>query len=248
MIRIEKPAQAPKILQERGRRETQSICDAYNSGKRDFNFKSDIYAAKSVKNKLKKIQHDKCCFCESKISHNAYGDVEHFRPKGGYRQEENDPLTQPGYYWLAYEWTNLFLSCQLCNQRFKRNLFPLEKSGNRAINHEHDISLEDPLFIDPSLLNPEEYISFRKEIPYAIDGNSRGAETIKVLGLDRRKLNEQRWEKFDIASQLYFIAMNSDSSEDRKKAQKWINKQTRDSAEYAAMIRAAIESGFILDE
>ena len=61
-------------------------------------------------------------FCESKVSHIAYGDVEHFRPKAGYRQRPEDPLVQPGYYWLAYEWSNLLFCCQLCNQRFKATI------------------------------------------------------------------------------------------------------------------------------
>jgi hypothetical protein len=48
-----------------------------------------------------------------------------FRPKGGWVQNDGDALTQPGYYWLAYEWSNLLISCQLCNQEFKKNRFPL---------------------------------------------------------------------------------------------------------------------------
>lgn len=51
--------------------------------------------------------------------------VEHFRPKGGWRQSPGQPIEQPGYYWLAYEWSNLFLACGPCNSRHKRNLFPL---------------------------------------------------------------------------------------------------------------------------
>nr|WP_239015299.1 AAA family ATPase [Archangium violaceum] len=77
----------------------------------------------------------KCAFCESQLAHISYGDVEHFRPKAGWRQEEGGPLGRPGYYWLAYEWTNLFLACTLCNQQFKRNLFPLRTPSRRARSH-----------------------------------------------------------------------------------------------------------------
>ena len=146
------------------------------------------------------------CICESKISHVSYGDVEHFRPKGGYRQQAGDNLSQPGYYWLAYEWTNLFLCCQLCNQRHKRNLFPLEKTVSRAKNHKADLSIEEPLFINPSLLDPEDYISFRRHEPYAIDDNHIGNETIRALELDRSKLNERREKLSDLFHKLYFIA------------------------------------------
>ena len=61
---------------------------------------------------LLKAQHDKCCFCESKVTQVAYGDVEHYRPKAGYRQEHGAPLGRPGYYLLAYEWSNLMFCCQ----------------------------------------------------------------------------------------------------------------------------------------
>jgi Transposase, Mutator family len=65
----------------------------------------------------------------------SYGDVEHFRPKGGVRQDEKDKLLPVDYFWLAYEWSNLFLACQICNQRFKKNLFPLEDKNKRAKSH-----------------------------------------------------------------------------------------------------------------
>ena len=109
--------------------------DSYKSGAKAFasrDFESGIYGAKSVKQALQKAQHGKCAFCESKITHIAYGDVEHFRPKAGYRQCPKDPLVRPGYYRLAYEWSNLFFCCTLCNQRFKGNHFPLADPARRA--------------------------------------------------------------------------------------------------------------------
>ena len=127
MIKIHKPASAPKILTGRGKLATQQLCDAFDhQHSSDFDFDSSIYGAKSVKNKLKLAQNHKCGFCEAKLDHIAYGDVEHFRPKAGYRQKGNDPLQKPGYYWLAYEWDNLLFSCQICNQRYKKNLFPIK--------------------------------------------------------------------------------------------------------------------------
>lgn len=93
MIRILKPARAPAILRNRGQTTTRANETAYDlapagyqNGSEKFEFKSGIYGAKSVKNALKKAQYGKCCFCESKVQHVAYGDVEHFRPKKGYRQ------------------------------------------------------------------------------------------------------------------------------------------------------------------
>jgi len=128
LIRIVKPAVGPPILSDptkRGPKATADLKTAYDAGERDFSFNSDIYGAKSVKNKLKGVQRNKCCFCEARVAHVSHGDVEHFRPKGGFQQDEGDELIKPGYYWLAYDWSNLFLSCQICNQIHKKNLFPL---------------------------------------------------------------------------------------------------------------------------
>jgi hypothetical protein len=138
MIRIRKPRKAPEILRTKGKAKRKELCkaylaspDDYRTGKRKPEFDSGIYGSRSVKRALIKAQHGKCAFCESKITHIAYGDVEHFRPKAGVRQKASDKLQRPGYYWLAYEWRNLLLSCQLCNQRYKENLFPLELNEMR---------------------------------------------------------------------------------------------------------------------
>lgn len=84
--------------------------------------------------------------CESKIGHIGYGDVEHFRPKAGWIQNI-EQLHEPGYYWLAYEWENLLLSGQRCNQHHKKNFFPLIKPSDRALSHHADASDEQPVFI-----------------------------------------------------------------------------------------------------
>ena len=96
----------------------------------------------------------------NRVRHIGYGDVEHFRPKGGYKQRRRGPARRPGYYWLAYDWDNLFYSCQLCNQRFKRNLFPLRDGRRRARSHTHRLDKEEPLLVDPAEQDPSKYIGF----------------------------------------------------------------------------------------
>jgi hypothetical protein len=103
VIRINKPPQPPAILKKRGSQETRRICNLYDAspreygdGSRTFDFDPGLYAAKSVKNALLKAQHGKCCFCESKVTHISYRDVEHYRPKAGYRQNPDDPPGPPG--------------------------------------------------------------------------------------------------------------------------------------------------------
>ena len=84
MVRIDKSnVSVPAILNIEGVSEINSLKIKYQTGVRDFDFKSAIYGHTSIKKILKKIQSKKCCFCESKVPHIAHGDVEHFRPKGG---------------------------------------------------------------------------------------------------------------------------------------------------------------------
>lgn len=250
MIRVNKPRLAPKILRTTGKKKTQANCrsykqhsKAYDSGQKKFDFDSNVYGHKTVKTALIKAQRDKCCFCESKVTHISYGDVEHFRPKAGVRQKSGDVLERPGYYWLAYEWSNLFFSCQLCNQRFKKNLFPLLNPAKRARSHDDNLAAEKPVFIDPSE-DVEKYISFREEVIFAVDDNPRGKATIEVLGLDRVELNEMRKDLYEKLELIYEIANHVPALPESAKAKKLIDKAVLIASPYSSMIRCALNNGF----
>ena len=250
MIRIIKPKRIPQILRTNGKKKTLEHCNsyaknskAYDEGQKKFNFDSNIYGHKKVKAALIKAQHDKCCFCESKVTHISYGDVEHFRPKAGVRQKSGARLEKPGYYWLAYGWSNLFFSCQLCNQRYKENLFPLVKPGDRAKSHNDDIDIEKPVFINPTE-DAEKFISFREEVIFAIDDNPRGEATIKALGLDRDKLNDIRKDYYDKLEIIYTLANMKPPLPESHKAKDLIDKSIQSSSQYASMIRCAVNAKF----
>jgi uncharacterized protein (TIGR02646 family) len=260
MIRIHRPAAVPSVLQRRGKAARDALCaefdrapQAYKDGERTFVFKSPIYSHPTVKNPLCQSQHGKCAFCESKVKAVAHGDVEHFRPKAGYQQQATDELGKPGYYWLAYEWTNLLFACQICNQQGKKNLFPLENPEDRAICHHDDPNKEKPLLIDPTQLDPERYIGFRKEVALARNGNSIGKLTIDTLGLNRDDLREARRYHLESLKSLHdAVRLLRDVIEtlgDRAPAEMaarlaedeaLLNARKEDRAEYAAMIRCAL--------
>ncbi|HEV2148675.1 MAG TPA: hypothetical protein VGR37_14825 [Longimicrobiaceae bacterium] len=219
----------------------------YDARIRRFTFDGGIYGHQTVKRALVETQHSKCCFCESKTGMD--GDVEHFRPKAGFSQGPGEPIEGPGYYWLAYEWSNLLLACPICNQRFKRNLFPLADPAARARTHRGDPAGEDPLFIDPSRMDPEEHISFRREIPYPVDGSRYGDATIRALGLDREILNERRRDELARLEILHdLVQLDPGASPDLAvlidRARRILAQAVSDEAEFAAMARAAIRAGF----
>ena len=91
---------------------------------------------------------------------------------------------------MAYEWNNLFFSCQICNQRFKKNYFPIEDETKRAKNHTFDYLKEDHLLIHPSVDNPDDHIIFNRHVPVA--KTEKGKTSISSFGIDRPELNRIR--------------------------------------------------------
>lgn len=73
-------------------------------------FKSAYW--KTSKDQSKKESANKCAYCEANTSVVAHGDVEHFRPKSE-------------YWWLAYTYDNYLFACQICNQTYKSDNFPI---------------------------------------------------------------------------------------------------------------------------
>jgi uncharacterized protein (TIGR02646 family) len=251
VIRIVKPRTPPAILRTHGRTAARQHCEAYDRGDA-VKIRVGIYRHPSVKAALRKAQHDKCAFCESRFSHVGYGDVEHFRPKAGYKQRAADSLTTPGYYWLAYDWNNLFLSCQLCNQRFKRNLFPLDDPGSRALSHHQRrrLSSEQALLLDPAKDDPSRFLTFDAASARAVGGNRRGRTTIEVFGLNRTELIEMRGDRLDVALEmaalrgvLLDLPAEQRSPELTARLERLnarLHSFQADTAEYAAMMRAAL--------
>jgi hypothetical protein len=79
-------------------------------GQGSFGFESKSW--KPAKTALKRESGGKCAYCEAPTDVVAHGDVEHFRPKSK-------------YWWLAFCFDNYLYSCQLCNQTYKGDNFPV---------------------------------------------------------------------------------------------------------------------------
>jgi len=199
MIQVVRSGAVPGRLTTLGQPQTLLDCiafdaspDEYKTGKK-FVWKS-YYRSTNVKKRLVEIHHCKCCYCEKQFPAGIL-QVEHFRPKGGVRQTLDQTVDdRPGYYWLAYEWSNLLLSCPVCNNAtHKWTFFPLKNPTKRAWSHHYNLTQERAFFIDPSKQNPRRHIKFENEVPV---GQTRaGRITITGLGLDGPQLMEYRREK-----------------------------------------------------
>lgn len=106
---------------------------------------------KAAKEQMINETHGKCSYCEAPFSLVSYGDVEHFRPKSK-------------YWWLAYSYENFLVSCQLCNQKFKKASFPKQNRkllGPRIRRNTSDERIERLAGnIAPDPLDPDEVIDF----------------------------------------------------------------------------------------
>lgn len=161
--------------------------------------------------------HNKCAYCECEFSHNQPGDVEHFRPKAGVVDEldrrvhvTNDGREEehPGYYWLAYEWTNLLPSCAGCNRLTrdpagrligKGERFPVVRNGAAAPFYAccpGDEDNEKPVFIHPGREDPAEHVEFDAKTGLLIGKTERGQMCIDLLGLNRDALVELRRQQY----------------------------------------------------
>ncbi|MDD2900806.1 MAG: hypothetical protein PHU44_00055 [Syntrophales bacterium] len=147
--------------------------------------------------------HGKCAYCETLIVADQYGDIEHFRPARAVTDELGKPITftkghgevleHPGYYWLAYDISNLLPSCELCNRPNpkgieenvvgKHNKFPL-KQGSHATSPGNEAN-EEPLLINPIHENPENHLKVDFKT-FMFGGDDRGQCCIRIFGLNIR--------------------------------------------------------------
>ena len=172
-------------------------------------FDSNYYSHVDIRCPLWTWQSRKCCYCERWRDLMREPDVDHFRPKS-----RVDGEAGPGYWWLAYDWNNLFFSCRTCNQAFKKAAFPLEAGGVRA-GPGGDLVRERPTLPDLEREDPETLIGYYwvqdpepLAKPVGLDRAGRGDRIIAVLGLNRDELNVERGQLIGpILAQVYALRL-----------------------------------------
>jgi uncharacterized protein (TIGR02646 family) len=205
-----------------------------------------IYKATAVKKALAKCQYGKCCYCETQFRvPYSYPHVEHWRPKSSSRQRRNDKSEWPGYYWLAYEWENLLLSCAFCNSVNKSDIFPLRNPAARAKNHRMSVQAERPSILKPDgAVDPRSHIKF--ELDEVIGLTPLGRKTIEVLHLNS-KFQEERLRHFAIireARDRYVNLINSvdpKAREEASRARRFVEGAAKPDQPYSAMVAAYLE-------
>lgn len=149
---------------------------------------ADVYTHPDVVAALVDIFRSKCAYCESYLSDPSGVNVDHFRPTSDAVGADGRP-DHEAYWWLAYRWDNLLLSCTDCS-RTKGQRFPV--SAVRA-SDDAGLALEQPLLLNPRSPdgNPERWLLFYRDGTVASD-DDRGRATIEILGLNRSVLVDAR--------------------------------------------------------
>lgn len=151
---------------------------------------------------LEKLFNGKCAYCETRIGALTLAEVNKFRPTSGSLnlQGKFDP---DHYWWLAYEWFNLYLCCALC-ARNKASKFPLvghrvkvPKGARAKLGASwfpKDLLSEKPLLLDPCErdFDPDKHLLFDFETGHVAGRTERGNVTIETFEFNRPNLIEGR--------------------------------------------------------
>ncbi|ELQ5999058.1 HNH endonuclease [Cronobacter turicensis] len=201
----------PKILFLNEKKWTQILIDQQKRNKKPKPSQVSKYRHKQIKKELSSETNGKCAYCESKLQHIHHGDVEHIYPKS---------LRVSG----TFEWNNLTLACEICNQ-------------NKS---DKDPDLE--LILNPYEVDPSTHIFF--ESGFVCPLTKSGVNTEKLLSLNRPELIERRLEKTKSTLGILTNILN-DSYEAKVRItilEDFIKYEMSSAKEYSAMVACVYDN------
>jgi hypothetical protein len=123
MIRLAKKDK-PQVLIDNATTWTQVLLNRATKNEKPTDAERNRYRHPEIKAVLIEETSGKCAYCESKVRHITYGDVEHIVPKSTAVEK-------------TFEWENLTLACDVCN-------------GNKSNDFGNHESFVDPYKVEPS--------------------------------------------------------------------------------------------------
>lgn len=164
MIQITKLAK-PQVLVDNALNWTKTVMNYVNNGQKIPDNHKNKYSHTDIKNQVKLETKEKCVYCESHVTHQYPGDIEHIIPKAIYPR-------------LTFNWSNLTFACYWCNNG-KRDY--VEKNEAKLINPYKDKISEHLHFFGPLMMH--------------INQSKRGEITWKQIKLNRKELIDRRIDK-----------------------------------------------------
>lgn len=161
-----------------------------------------------------------CAYCQGELTESDRGDVDHFRPKAI-------------YWWLAYEFSNYFLSCRRCNSIRKGKRFPLANGEAHLSFGDGRTELDErKLLLDPCQDDVEVIVLQRegglwilvpKTTPAGPD--PQGEATIRFFELNFGLLRVHRHRRIaEALDKAALIRAGEDSKHDRLDLLRWASR------------------------
>lgn len=155
----------PQVLVDNDEDWTKTLMEFINNGQNVPDADKNRYRHADIKTQVKSETNEKCVYCESKVSHQYPGDIEHIIPKAIYPR-------------LTFTWKNLTFVCYWCNNH-KRDY--VGKNSSKLLNPYNDVISEHLYFFGPLLMH--------------INNSVRGEITWKQIKLNRKELIDRRSDK-----------------------------------------------------
>jgi hypothetical protein len=124
---------------------------------------SSKYGHESIRIQLASMSFHKCFYCESKLK---------LEPK-----EVDHHIEVSIKKELAFAWTNLYLSCDNCNNKVNHEAIPIEEALDPCRNNDSEI---------------QEHLTFVDEMITSVGSSSLGLKTIQKYRLDSELLDRRR--------------------------------------------------------
>lgn len=165
MIQLTKKPE-PQVLSDNKTNWTNQLLGHISRNEKIPSTLANAYNTKEVKDSLRLESHSKCMYCESKVGHITYEHIEHIKPKAKTKFPQ-----------LAYEYSNLGLSCPKCN---------MNKTDTYDVNNP---------FINPYIDNPSTHFISYGAFIWAKSGDDRAKLSEIEIDLNRAELLETRGER-----------------------------------------------------
>ncbi|MFI7065712.1 AAA family ATPase [Kribbella sp. NPDC050124] len=187
MIRRERTP-APPVLVSQRKRALDRLRSYHQGDTRQSRYPLDLKLVRhqAVVAALSTMFDEKCAYCESPA---AKGLVEWHRPPQEAMGEDRE-VSRDHYWWLAYDWDNLYPICTACRSN-KAQWFPVTAPRAEPEARGQQLLVEGPMLLDPCYDNPEHHFQYEEDGTVTGMGG-RALQTIQILGLNRPKLLKDR--------------------------------------------------------
>lgn len=191
MFFIKRPRQVPPVLSTppisklRSKAKRHYRRPASGRAQESFSFEP-LEGFSDLTGELITLFRSKCAFCETGIV-GGHGRVHRLRPAGG-AVSLSGKVDPDHYWWLAYDWENLYLLCETCSSA-QGSRFPIRRKMRSR--PEEPVSGERPLLLDPCINHPARHLKFSEK--GRVRGlTEEGRTTVDLFRLNRAELVRSR--------------------------------------------------------